>query len=89
MSSEDNYEEELQKQEAGKLKAMVEQLSEEDKESIHKRGQELADVQAKEEELSCLPTLKTSDIDRDIERTKLQTIDIGIVEVFIYLIYDI
>lgn len=40
-------------------------------------GKELAELQQKEEDLSCLPTLLISDIERDTARTSVQHVDLG------------
>ena len=41
-------------------------------------GLELAEIQSKTEDLSCLPTLKVSDIERESEATELSTVYTGV-----------
>ena len=40
-------------------------------------GLELAEIQSKTEDLSCLPTLRVSDIERERETTELTTVYTG------------
>ena len=43
----------------------------------HVSGKELAEQQMKEEDLTCLPTILISDIDKEMTRTELQHVSLG------------
>ncbi|CAH1789315.1 unnamed protein product [Owenia fusiformis] len=68
MTPDEQFEAKSQEEEQNKLSYLVSQLSESDKEEIYKKGLELAKVQMAEEDLSCLPTLRVADIDKDVIR---------------------
>ncbi|CCK69427.1 pitrilysin family metalloprotease KNAG_0C03170 [Huiozyma naganishii CBS 8797] len=56
---------ELEEEEQARLKNKVAKLDTQDRQIIYDRGLLLRDKQAKKENLSCLPTLQTSDISRE------------------------
>ncbi|XP_042331246.1 presequence protease, mitochondrial isoform X2 [Sceloporus undulatus] len=58
--------------EEAKLKEKVEALSEAKKKQTYEKGLELLDLQSKQEDTSCLPALKVSDIEPRIPFTELE-----------------
>ncbi|CAK7901665.1 presequence protease, mitochondrial [[Candida] anglica] len=64
MEPEADFADKLALNEEARLKEKVSELSEEDKEIIHKRGVNLAEKQQTNEDVSILPTLTMSDIPR-------------------------
>ncbi|XP_033114780.1 presequence protease, mitochondrial-like [Anneissia japonica] len=77
MKPKENFQQELDDQEAQKIVCLTENLSTNDRQTIFEDGLKLAEEQSKEDDPSCLPTLAISDIDRDIIRTvvDLQTLN--------------
>ncbi|XP_074650710.1 presequence protease, mitochondrial-like isoform X2 [Tubulanus polymorphus] len=66
MVPDENYEATLKKKEEELLKSKVSTLTDDEKIEIHKKGLELAELQNMKEDLSCLPCIKVSDIDRRV-----------------------
>ncbi|ODV83677.1 hypothetical protein CANARDRAFT_29675 [[Candida] arabinofermentans NRRL YB-2248] len=60
-------------EEQSRLKAKVETLTDDDKEILHQRGLQLLEKQNEKEDVSCLPTLSVSDINRDGESVRVDT----------------
>ncbi|KAK2188953.1 hypothetical protein NP493_119g07062 [Ridgeia piscesae] len=77
MKPDEEFEMKRQKMEEKKLAEILGALSEQDRSSIYEKGLELAEIQSKTEDLSCLPTLKVSDIERESEATELSTVYTG------------
>ncbi|KAK3104887.1 hypothetical protein FSP39_012452 [Pinctada imbricata] len=77
MSPEENYEARRSEEEVERLKLHVDSLTVEDKDIIYHRGVELKEKQMQVEDMSCLPTLRVSEIDRKIiqEPIHVQNID--------------
>lgn len=80
MTPNENFNEEAVAEEASTLNSRVENLSEEDKDIIFKRSQDLLEKQQQEEDVSVLPTLTVKDIPRrgdihEISITKLPNLD--------------
>lgn len=71
MSPKADFEEKLKTQEAELLSKFTVSLTESDKEKIFELGQALANKQNAVEDLTCLPTLRTSDISRSVPRVEL------------------
>ncbi|XP_067935446.1 presequence protease, mitochondrial-like [Watersipora subatra] len=71
MSPDSEYEQKEKAKESIKLKGMVDSLTTEERESVFRKGQQLAENQMKEEDLACLPTILISDIDPNATRTAL------------------
>lgn len=73
MRPDPKFTEKLQEEEASKLKKTVDALTEEDKKRIHLDGLYLESKQNAVEDVSILPSLKVSDIDRSLTRYETQT----------------
>lgn len=71
MSPKADFEESLKQKEAELLENRIKSLKAEDKERIFEMGRILAEKQNSTEDLSCLPTLRTCDISRKVERTPI------------------
>ncbi|XP_065212088.1 presequence protease, mitochondrial [Planococcus citri] len=71
MSPDQHYEENIKKQETDLLQAKLSGLSESQLQEIYKIGLELREEQNRKEDLSCLPSLKISDINEDIKKVDL------------------
>ncbi|XP_064646562.1 presequence protease, mitochondrial-like isoform X1 [Lineus longissimus] len=70
MSPEDGFEKRKQEEEKTKLDEKLSALTEQDKADIFSKGLQLAEAQNAAEDLSCLPTLKVSDITRVKEHSQ-------------------
>ncbi|XP_792865.3 presequence protease, mitochondrial [Strongylocentrotus purpuratus] len=77
MKPQEDYVEEQEREEKEKLDGMVAKLTETDKMDIYERGLELAEEQKREEDMTCLPSLKVSDIDAKAKRTAVETRHMG------------
>ncbi|XP_041468049.1 presequence protease, mitochondrial-like isoform X1 [Lytechinus variegatus] len=77
MKPKEDYVEEQEREEKEKLDGMVARLTEADKKDIYDRGLELAEEQKREEDITCLPSLKISDIDAKVKRTAVELRNIG------------
>lgn len=64
MTPSETYENDVKNEEINRLNSLTELLDENDKEIIYQRGLQLSKKQSEIEDLSVLPTLKVSDIDR-------------------------
>lgn len=65
MEPDEAFADKLKEEEEARLAAKVENLSEEDKDVVYERGLRLLEKQEEKEDLSCLPTVHVSDIDRE------------------------
>lgn len=77
MAPQEGYEKELQEKEIELLKGKIESLTEEDHKRIWEIGNTLTKKQEEEEDISCLPTLKVSDINRNIIPTPVTNINLS------------
>ncbi|XP_006000818.1 presequence protease, mitochondrial isoform X1 [Latimeria chalumnae] len=73
MSPDQTYFEMQAKAEEEKLREKVNSLSEEEKRNIYEKGLELIAAQSTEQDISCLPALKVSDIQPSIPFTQVET----------------
>lgn len=71
MSPDQRYEEKQKEKEAELLKSKLSNLSEDDLLEIYNTGIKLREEQNKKEDLSCLPSLKISDINKEIKTVHL------------------
>ncbi|XP_072181122.1 presequence protease, mitochondrial-like [Diadema setosum] len=81
MKPKESYTEELEKEEREKLAGMISDLDETDRKTVYEKGCELYEEQKKEEDLTCLPSLKVNDIDRKVIRTSVEAREIAGVHV--------
>ncbi|CCH40839.1 putative metalloprotease [Wickerhamomyces ciferrii] len=77
MKPNEKYDELVKSEEAQRLKNLVEELDEEDRDIIFERGQHLAKLQGAEEDLSSLPTLRVRDIPRATAVKPVQFSDVS------------
>ncbi|KAI0212017.1 Presequence protease, mitochondrial [Lamellibrachia satsuma] len=77
MKPDAEFEMKRQAEEERKLAKVLGSLSEQDRSNVYKKGLELAEIQSQTEDLSCLPTLRVSDIERESETTELSTVYAG------------
>ena len=77
MSPSLDFEANRQKQEEHLLTSMTSQLSDVDRQELHRKALELVELQNTEEDLSCLPTLRVKDIDRSMKTTEISTENIS------------
>ena len=77
MSPSEDFDSLRKKQEEEMLSVMTSQLTDSDRKTIHEKALELVELQNKEEDLSCLPTLRVDDVDREFRKTKLDRENIG------------
>jgi hypothetical protein len=73
MSPDENYNKNCQEAEAEKLNTKLNSLSEAEKQHIYLIGKELKELQSRQEDVSCLPSLQVQDIERNVERVTLIT----------------
>ncbi|XP_053386243.1 presequence protease, mitochondrial-like [Mercenaria mercenaria] len=67
MSPEEEFEEKRRAKEQEKLQNCIQNLSAQDKTKIFQLGQELQETQNRTEDLTCLPCIKLSEIDKEIK----------------------
>ncbi|XP_041927945.1 presequence protease, mitochondrial isoform X2 [Alosa sapidissima] len=72
MAPEECYQQQQVQQEEAKLQAKIQQLSQSDRQHIYQKGLELLSAQNAEQDASCLPALKVSDIEPTIPHTPVQ-----------------
>lgn len=70
MSPDEQFDKIYQEKEDAKLNEMLGKLSDKEKKNLFDLGKELADVQSLKEDISCLPTLRIEDIDRQLKPVK-------------------
>lgn len=71
MSPDQQYDHKMKKQEADLLESKLSGMSKSDLQEIYKIGLQLREEQNCKEDLSCLPSLKISDIDKEIKKVDL------------------
>ena len=71
MSPDSEYEAKMEQQEKEILEDKCRSLTDQDRAVILEKGEKLAELQNKEDDFSCLPTLQLSDISPDVERVNL------------------
>lgn len=74
MSPDENYEQKKLELETNLLQKKISDLTPEMKEKIFKEGLRLREEQDKKEDTSCLPTLKISDLKKDLDDDNLQEV---------------
>ncbi|XP_063308713.1 presequence protease, mitochondrial [Pelobates fuscus] len=72
MSPEENYKDKQLQLETEKLNQKVKALSEEERKQIYEKGLKLIELQSKPEDVSFLPAIKVSEIERCIPNTELE-----------------
>ena len=70
MSPSDDFVSLRKKQEEEMLSRMTSQLSDVDRQDIHRKALELAALQDKKEDLSCLPKINLEDIKKDVSKSE-------------------
>lgn len=70
MSSDEQFDKTQQEAEKGKLQQMLKKFSDGEKKKLYEQGLELAEIQSRKEDVSCLPTLRIEDIERRLEPVK-------------------
>lgn len=78
MSPNENYEEEIKQKEQNLLQQKCFELGEAELAKIYDTGLELRRDQEKKEDISCLPTLKVSDISKDYKAVDLTYLDLDV-----------
>ncbi|KAH3660022.1 hypothetical protein OGAPHI_007227 [Ogataea philodendri] len=73
---------EIQQEEEARLRQKVEKLNEDDKKVLFERGVKLLEKQSKQEDLTCLPSLSTSDINRDGDTVRIGQKSLGQTEIY-------
>ncbi|KAH9523809.1 Presequence protease, mitochondrial [Bulinus truncatus] len=77
MHPEESYMQKKEQEEKERIKQFVAPLGDEDKEKLLKRGLELQEKQNSKEDISCLPSLKVSDISKVIKPEELDIKEAG------------
>ncbi|TID13551.1 hypothetical protein CANINC_004909 [Pichia inconspicua] len=73
MEPDEKFADKLKEEEELRLAIKVEKLSDGDKDIVFERGLKLLEKQEEKEDLSCLPTVNVSDIDREARFLKINT----------------
>lgn len=64
MSPDEQFDKTQQEAENGKLQQMLKKYSDGEKKKLYEQGLELAEIQSRKEDVSCLPSLRIEDIER-------------------------